>query len=288
MAVHLFLYRFKRIKVYALIGQSGSGKSFRSRSVIEKHNIDLLIDDGLIIKDDKILSGRTAKNADNILDAVGTAIFEDKQHRNEARVTLEKHPFSRVLVLGTSEKMIRRICGELLLPAPAKIIRIEDIASQQEIDTARAHRNHHGSHVVPVPAFELQRSFPDMLVSSLKVLFQKGYGFFRKNYIYQKSIVRPVYSGKGVIKLSEGALLQLVSQSVQGCDSRITVSRVRFYPQDAEYAIEVYVIVPSKKINLTKILPRLQDSLITEIQNFSGILVRKLDVIIDKINDEHT
>ena len=55
----LFKYAFWKIsgiKVYALIGKSGTGKSFRSKMVAEEYNIDLLIDDGLLIKGNKTIS----------------------------------------------------------------------------------------------------------------------------------------------------------------------------------------------------------------------------------------
>lgn len=285
--MNLFLYRFRPIRVYALVGSSGSGKSFRAQTLIDKYNIDILIDDGLIIQDSKIISGKTAKGADSILGAVATAIFEGKKHRTDARIALQQSAVRRVLVLGTSQKMVRRICDALLLSHPHKIVNIEDIASEKEIQTARIHRDTQGSHVVPVPAFEMEQSFPDMLVSSIRVLFRKSYGFVRKNYAYQKSIVRPLYNRKGVIKLSEQALLQLVSNLTSEYEQRIIIKRVRCYPQDSEYNIEVHIAVPAKGLNLTKILPRFHDYLIPKIQSFSGIIVRKLDIIIDNIHDEH-
>lgn len=285
MAVHFFLYRFKRIKVYALVGTSGSGKSFRSRILMDKYHIDVLIDDGLIIKDEKILSGKTAKSAKSVLDAVGMAIFQDEHHRNAARMALAQHKFRSALILGTSRKMILRICAALLFPPPKKIINIEDISSEEEIALAREQRDVHGNHVVPVPAFEMQQSFPDVLVSSLRVLFRKGYGFFRKNYSYQKSIVRPAYSDRGGVKMSEGALMQLVAQLVREHEPSIVVRRTKCYPQNSEYDIEVHVSVPKTGVNLTKTLSWLHNHLIAQIQNFSGIIVRKLDIIIDTVYD---
>ena len=281
--MRFLLYKLKKIQVYALVGGSGSGKSFHSRVLIDTHNIDVLIDDGLIIRDDKILSGKTAKNETTVINAVGTAIFENVTHRHEARATLRREKFRRVLILGTSEKMIHKICNALLLPPPKRIIHIEDIASPEQIETARSHRANHGSHVVPVPAFEMQQSFPNILVSSLKVLFQRGSGLFRKDFVYQKSIVRPSYSNKGTIKLSDKALLQLVSQLTQIYEESIKVNKVKFYSKDSGYNIEVYIAVPAKGINLNKILPRFHDYLIAKIQNFSGIIVRKLDIIIDTL-----
>ena len=56
-------WRFRGVRVIALVGKSGTGKSFRARLVMEKYNIDLLIDDGLLIRDQKIVAGTSAKRA---------------------------------------------------------------------------------------------------------------------------------------------------------------------------------------------------------------------------------
>ena len=41
------------MEVYALIGASGTGKSHNANSVMEDYGIELMIDDGLLIKDGK-------------------------------------------------------------------------------------------------------------------------------------------------------------------------------------------------------------------------------------------
>ena len=40
----------KPVTVYALVGESGTGKSFRSKLLAEKYGIDYIIDDGLLIQ----------------------------------------------------------------------------------------------------------------------------------------------------------------------------------------------------------------------------------------------
>ena len=53
--------KFSPITVYALVGESGTGKSFRSKLLAEEYGIHALIDDGLLIQDEKIIAGHTAK-----------------------------------------------------------------------------------------------------------------------------------------------------------------------------------------------------------------------------------
>jgi ABC-type dipeptide/oligopeptide/nickel transport system ATPase component len=58
-----FLFIFKRRKVFALVGESGTGKSFRAKLVAQKYGIEFIIDDGLLIRDNRILAGHSAKKS---------------------------------------------------------------------------------------------------------------------------------------------------------------------------------------------------------------------------------
>ena len=77
------------IKVYALVGRSGTGKSFRARLTAAKHGIDLIIDDGLLIKGDNIIAGKSAKSEKVYLTAIKTALFDSVEHRTEVRNKLK-------------------------------------------------------------------------------------------------------------------------------------------------------------------------------------------------------
>ena len=49
------------IKVYAFIGPSGTGKSYRAQMVANEYNINYIIDDGILIKENDIIAGSSAK-----------------------------------------------------------------------------------------------------------------------------------------------------------------------------------------------------------------------------------
>ena len=66
----IFRYLFFQItkpKTMALVGKSGTGKSFRSKIIADQYHCQLIIDDGLLIKGDRIIAGRSAKRADSML-----------------------------------------------------------------------------------------------------------------------------------------------------------------------------------------------------------------------------
>ena len=54
---------YDKIKVYAFVGPSGTGKSYRAQMVASEKDINFIIDDGLLIKDNKIIAGESAKKA---------------------------------------------------------------------------------------------------------------------------------------------------------------------------------------------------------------------------------
>ena len=80
----------KGITVYALVGGSGTGKSYRAKLIAQKHGLEAIIDDGLLIRDDKILAGHSAKKEKTYLGAVRVALFDEKKHRDEIAKTIQK------------------------------------------------------------------------------------------------------------------------------------------------------------------------------------------------------
>ena len=54
------LWTLRGVQVTALVGKSGTGKSFRAQLIAQKYNIDVIVDDGLLIHGQKILAGRSA------------------------------------------------------------------------------------------------------------------------------------------------------------------------------------------------------------------------------------
>ena len=123
------LKKISGISVMALVGESGTGKSFRSKLLAEEYGIHAIIDDGLLIQDDKIIAGRSAKREKTYMGAVRVALFDDKDHRDSVAKVLRKTHIKKILLLGTSEKMVSKIAMRLQLPQPQKIIHIEYIAT---------------------------------------------------------------------------------------------------------------------------------------------------------------
>ena len=71
----------EKIKVYAFVGPSGTGKSYRAGLVANEHGINYIIDDGLFIKENEILAGNSAKKAPTKIETVKEALFLENEEK---------------------------------------------------------------------------------------------------------------------------------------------------------------------------------------------------------------
>jgi hypothetical protein len=279
-----FLFPIKRIKVYALVGESGTGKSFRAKLVAQKHGIDYIIDDGLLIKDNRILAGHSAKKEKTFLAAVKVALFDEKAHRDEVARKLMSEKIKKILVLGTSEKMVIKIAARLQMPPPSRIIKIEDIASQDDIDKAIRTRRIEGKHVIPVPSIEIKRSYPNIFYDVVRIFKQRfspvSIGPTPK--IHEKSVVRPEYSRRGKVIISEAALSQMVIHCVDEYNQEIRIKKITVKDEEMGYRLAITIDVPYG-IQLGGNIHELQQYIIDNIERYTGILIEEINIIIDKI-----
>lgn len=276
----LFVWLIKGVQVFALVGKSGTGKSFRAKLVSSKYGIDLIIDDGLLIENERIIAGKSAKRDTAYLSAIKTAVFDDPAHRKEVRDALKKTKFKRVLIIGTSEKMVIKISKRLSLPAISRIIRIEDIATQEEINAALHSRKNEGKHIIPVPSIEIARKYSHILYDSVRILFKKTLNPFSKKRGYEKTVVRPYYGRKGNVSVSEAALIQMVHHCIAEFDSAITVHRVQVSNSEQGYRLKIYIQIPMG-IKGQGNLHGLQNFIIESLERFTGVSINKAHIIID-------
>ena len=282
--VHRLRWRLKGVKVYALIGRSGTGKSFRAKLVSKKYGLDLIIDDGLLIKDQKILAGKSAKKERAYLTAIKTALFDDYRHKQEVLEALEEEKFKKVLIIGTSEKMVRRIAQRIGLPQPFRILRIEEIATEEEIARAINSRNVGGKHVIPVPAVEVARDYPHILYESVKVFLKRGRFFFsKKSQGFEKSVVRPEFGNKGRISISEAALTQMVLHCADEYDHTLSIKKVAVRSGANGYVVAVFLEVPYGS-QLSGNLHDFQAYMIDNIERYTGIMIEKVDIQVERVS----
>lgn len=201
------------MNVIALVGPSGTGKSHHALMVAHDNKADAIIDDGILIKDGRILAGHSAKKEKSKIMAVRRAIFILPGHAEEVRKAIADSKPHRILILGTSENMVQKIAKALRLPSIARIINIADVASRQEMEKAQFYRLKQGKHIIPVPTIELKPHFSGYLVDPLQTFFKRS--STRRRRLGEKSIVRPVFSYYGKLVIDDSAIKAIVRQVVR-------------------------------------------------------------------------
>ena len=283
MKLSLFLANLKHptVKVYALVGRSGTGKSFRAQLVADKYHIPLIVDDGLLIKNDKILAGKSAKQETNFLTAVKRALFQEISHHEEVLNALQNERFRKILILGTSEKMAAKIAARLNLPDPSQIIHIEDIATKDEIDTAMRIRYSEGKHVIPVPPLQITRNYPSIVYDSIRVGLRKRLAFlpvFRKTQTVEKTLVCPEFSKQEQASISEAAITQMVRGCLNEYEDTMKISKVTYSYGNEGYDLEITVRSPESISG--HMVAEFEEYIADSLEKYGGILIHKVRLIV--------
>lgn len=268
--------------VIALVGPSGTGKSHRALIVAHENKADAIIDDGILIKDGKIIAGHSAKREASKIMAVRRAIFILPGHADEVRAAIEKtHPY-RILILATSENMAYKICKILKLPSISKIINIEDIATRAEMQKAYNCRIKEGKHIIPVPTIELKPHFSGYLIDPIQSFFKKSRT--KRRRLGEKSIVRPIFSYYGRLIIDDSTILSIVSQI--GTDKKtidrlfgVHIDHIFNEGEDQGICISFKVVLFYGR-HIPTLLKELQKKVKITIEYMTGMIVQKVDITV--------
>ena len=265
-----------KIKVYAFVGPSGSGKSYRAQMVAGEYDIHYIIDDGLFIKDNEVIAGNSAKKAPTKIETVKHALFLTENEKNEIKKAIKKHKPESILILGTSDGMVEKIVENLNLPKIEKTIYIEDIATKDEIETARRIRVTQGKHVIPVPTFEIKKDFSGYILDPLQIFKSKGKG--KDPYISEKSIIRPTFSYLGNFTISDIVFRQIIEHLATKTDfiDKIIKTRVDNTPEGPDIYMEVIV---NYGYNIIQGLSDFKEKSKKEIEKLTTMNVQKIDIV---------
>lgn len=200
------------MKVYALVGSSGTGKSHQAMHVAHDYDIQYIIDDGLLIGDSKRLAGKSAKKEATKMAAVKRAIFYHIDHRQEVSEALEGLKPKSLMILGTSDKMVENIAQNLGLHGIDEWIRIEEVSSPEDIQMAKNQRAKYGKHIIPLPSVEVKRDFSGYFLDAVKTIIRRR---DHSTVIGEKTVVRPTFSYLGKFSVSNKVLAQIASYAAE-------------------------------------------------------------------------
>ena len=272
---------FERIKVYAFVGPSGTGKSYRAQMVASEKDIHFIIDDGLLIKDNEIIAGASAKKAPTKIETVKHALFYAEEEKKPIEEAFKKYRPDKILILGTSDGMVQKIAANLGLPEISETTYINEVATEEEMQTARHIRVTEGKHVIPVPTFELKKDFSGYLLDPLQIFKSKGAG--QKPYISEKTIIRPTFSYLGKFTISDTVFRQIAEYLAERMQSIYRVVRTRATSTEAGPSIYMEVIV-MYGYNIQEVLKEFKEKARKEIENLTAMNVVSMDVVAKSVH----
>lgn len=268
--------------VVAFIGPAGTGKSDRALVVAYENKCSCIIDDGILIYRNRIVAGRSAKKEASPIAAVRRAIFQDPDQVRDVQKVLGKICPARILILGTSDRMVKKITAAIGLAEPKKYIRIEDIARPEEMRRASEARHKEGKHVIPVPTMELRPEFKGYLIDPLRTLFHRGQG--KGTERLEKSVIRPVFSFYGKLTFSPRVMAALVNYALRDMKQEITVHDVVSRKTGADTnGIRLYmeVALPGGSPQKVKeIIHKTRNLVQKEIEYTTGMFVEKIKITV--------
>lgn len=268
----------KSIRVIAFVGPAGTGKSQRAQMVARENDVDFIIDDGLVISGGKIHAGKSAKSEKNLVRAIRRALFEYPDHRHAVVEFLRQKQPRNIMVVATSISMAEKITRALSLSSPKRIIDITDVASPEDILSARRERQEKGQHVIPVSGTQLRKNFGGKLVGHLRDLFKS-----MDREEGERTIVRPPFSFFGSLTIHSSAIADLVRLVVASSPQTGGAKDIRVRSGEDWVSLEITLSVFPGKLNFLQVGQMHQRKVASAVRYFTGIDVHNVDIRIGEI-----
>ncbi|MBO8172306.1 MAG: hypothetical protein H0Z33_10485 [Bacillaceae bacterium] len=266
--------------VYALYGPSGTGKSSIALQVAYEYEIPAIIDDGLLIYNGRKIAGSSAKYEKTRIQAVKRAIFIDPQHAEEIKKALRENQITRLLILGTSRKMIRRITESLELPSVTEYISITDVRDTGDIKAALYSRETEGKHVIPIPRIQVERHLLRRLMDSVENILTGKNG--DANPVGERTIVMPRFH-RGRILIHENTLKKIVLYACRDLTPYVRFQKIKVETGSSPYAQLHIGIIHEKETSLLKQAEQIQQRVFDTIDQHLNLEIRDIRISIDKI-----
>lgn len=271
---------FENMRVCAFVGPSGTGKSYRAQLVAGENNIKYIIDDGLLIDDNEVVAGSSAKKAPTKIETIKHALFNSNDERYKMIEALKKINPESILILGTSDGMVEKIAENLGLPKISKTIYITEVATEEEMNKARRARRTEGKHVIPVPTFEIKKDFSGFLLDPLQIFKSNGSG--NDPYIAEKSIIRPTFSYIGNFTISDTVFRQIILFLLKKEKNIYKLSKIRIdkYGEGMSVYMEA---IGYYGYNIPEYFKKFENKIKKEIEHLTSMNVQKIEIVVKSI-----
>lgn len=269
------------MRVIAFVGPSGTGKSYRSIMVSRQNGADAIIDDGLLISHGKVIAGTSAKREATKIASVKHALFMNRPQVEEIKEALSKSNVKCLMILGTSDGMVEKIARNLGVGEISEIIRIEDVATQKEMDMAVRMRRVEGKHVIPVPTFEIKQDFSGYFIHPLK-RFLKNRNEESNIGAADKSIVRPTFSYLGDYTISDNVINSIAIHEANKIDGlhRVLSTSLR----KTGHGIHIDMSIALKYgCNIATVSKQIQRAVRKNVEEYTSVNARRINIVVKSL-----
>ncbi|MBQ7794862.1 MAG: Asp23/Gls24 family envelope stress response protein [Clostridia bacterium] len=268
------------VRTIAFVGPSGTGKSHRAALVARDNGADAIIDDGLLISKSRVIAGKSAKGAPTRLASVRQALFVDKKAADEVAAAIKKLNPECIMILGTSDGMTEKIAEALGLPEIEHTVRIEDIATPEEMAAAQKIRSTEGKHVIPVPEFEIKQDFSGYFLHPLR-FFQKNLGS-EDDFSQDKTIVRPTFSYLGDYTISDNVIISAVRHEAMREKSVYRINNVNIRSTSHGAHIDVTLVL-RYGVHIPTACAAIQKQIRNGVERNTSINVRRVHIYVKSL-----
>ncbi len=269
------------MKVIAFVGPSGTGKSYRSVMVSQQYGADAIIDDGLLISHGKVIAGTSAKREPTKIASVKHALFMRSYQVDDARRALKRYNIQCLMILGTSDGMVNKIAKNIGVGDIEQIIRIEDVASREEMNMALRMRSVEGKHVIPVPTFEIKKEFSGFFIHPLR-RFQKNLDKEVDTAEADKSIVRPTFSYMGDYTLSDNVINEIAIHEANKIEFMEKVVHINLRKTGHGVHIDMTVIL-KYGCEIFDVCRKIQLAVIDNVEKYTSVNARRVNILVKNL-----
>lgn len=277
------------MKLVGLYGPSGSGKSHVADRIAREIGAGWVIDDGLLIRHGRIVAGHSAKFEKTRMQAVKRAIFDEMGHRAEVRRALDEiSPDSTLLILGTSQKMIRRICASLDLGEEVQWMHVNSVVDEDAMAFAQNLRNS-GLHAIPILEAKVEQTRIRQVLSKIRwnqnesdvsSLENESQRSYHNPYGGARTIVNPLFT-EGMIYVHPRAIRQSILELVNHEGHPFVVDKLTVNIEDMPcVSLRLKVLWG---VHIERAATKLESDVRAYLRSFLGLSVVRVDLSVTTV-----
>ena len=267
------------MKIISFTGKSGTGKSYQANRICMENNIEGIIDDGLFIYKGQVVAGSSAKKCESKAAAMRIALFNLPENTEPVKAALKKYNPEKLMIIGTSDKMVDWIVQALELHPVDERWYIEDFSTDEDREKAKYYRQIQGEHVIPAPIGQLRRDFAGYTLNPVK--FFKNLVIDMTSSQGESTIVRPKYSYIGTFVIEPRAIRDITNIVAESYDTTLSCLKIMQHGGASNLSLTINLRTLKDKQSITS-LDDFQNDVCKAIEEMTSFSINAINIIIDE------